>query len=604
MVDCRNLPYRTEHNMHSMSLSRVASLAVAVIALACSVPVENTPTDPGSALHALFDAEWDERLRENPMLATSVGLRDYDDRLASIGLEDLERRDQAAEAWLAQLDALDRETLTVADRANYDIFRAQLQARRDDFAFGTHEIPFNADSGFHSAMARLPAQMPFDDTGCYERYLSRLQALPKLFAQQIDHMKRGLERGMTQPRVVLDGIEDTIAVHVVDEPESSLFWAPFETFPLGVPATEHERLRAAGRDVIRDTVVPAYRDLLTFMTGSYIPGARETIAAQDLPNGKAYYQQRVRHFTTIDTDAEAVHQIGLGEVARIRAEMESIVDEVGFEGTFAEFLHFLRTDPRFYPTTPEQLLKEAAWIAKRMDAKLPTLFGRLPRQPYGVEPVPESIAPKYTAGRYVSAPLGSTRGGTYWVNTFALESRPLYALEALSLHEAVPGHHLQGALNKELDLPAFRRYSYISAFGEGWGLYSERLGLEAGFYTDPYSNFGRLTYEMWRACRLVVDTGMHAFGWTRQQTLDYLANNTALSLHEVRTETDRYISWPGQALAYKMGEIEIRRLRAKAEAALGSGFDIRAFHDAVLENGSVPLPVLAERIDAFIASQG
>lgn len=299
-----------------------------------------------------------------------------------------------------------------------------------------------------------------------------------------------------------------------------------------------------------------------------------------------------------------MHAIGLREVARIRAEMEAVMKRAGFEGDFASFLKFLRTDPRFYAKTPEELLKAAAWIAKRMDGKLPSLFGKLPRQPYGVEAVPADIAPKYTGGRYVGAPLDSTRAGRYWVNTYALESRTLYTLEALTLHEAVPGHHLQGALAKELaDLPAFRRYLYVDAFGEGWGLYSERLGLEAGFYTDPYSDFGRLTYEMWRACRLVVDTGLHAKGWTRQQVIDYLAGNTALSLHEVTTETDRYISWPGQALAYKMGELKIRELRKKAEEALGTRFDIRDFHDLIIGNGTVTLPVLEGRVDTFIRSR-
>jgi uncharacterized protein (DUF885 family) len=299
-----------------------------------------------------------------------------------------------------------------------------------------------------------------------------------------------------------------------------------------------------------------------------------------------------------------VHRIGLGETERIRREMDEVLRKVGFQGSFAEFLEFLRTDPRFYAKTPDELLRQASWIAKRMDAKLPALFGRLPRQPYGVEPVPDDLAPKYTGGRYVGAPLDGRRAGTYWVNTYALESRPLYTLESLTLHEAVPGHHLQGALSKELEgLPPFRRYSYVNAFGEGWGLYSERLGIEAGFYQDPYSDFGRLSYEMWRACRLVVDTGIHAMGWTRQQAIDYMAERTALSRHEITTEVDRYISWPGQALAYKMGELKIRELRARAEKELGTRFDVRAFHDAVLEHGSVPLDVLERQIDDFIASR-
>jgi uncharacterized protein (DUF885 family) len=309
----------------------------------------------------------------------------------------------------------------------------------------------------------------------------------------------------------------------------------------------------------------------------------------------------VRSFTTLEVTPEEVHQIGRGEVARIHTEMETVMRKTGFGGDFAAFLAFLRTDPRFYAKTPDQLLKEAAWIAKRMDGKLPSLFGRLPRLPYGVEPVPAHLAPKYTAGRYVQAPIDGTRAGTYWVNTHALESRPLYALEALTLHEAVPGHHLQIALQQELQgLPAFRKVAGVGAYIEGWGLYSERLGLEAGFYTDPYSDFGRLTYEMWRACRLVVDTGVHALGWTRQQAIDFLAGNTALSLHEVGTEVDRYISWPGQALAYKMGELKIRELRAYAEKELGVRFDVRAFHDAVLAHGPVPLTVLDEQVRAWV----
>jgi uncharacterized protein (DUF885 family) len=363
-------------------------------------------------------------------------------------------------------------------------------------------------------------------------------------------------------------------------------------------------LRAAGREAIAGAVVPAYRALLEFFTKEYLPGARATIGASELPDGRRYYAWLVRRYTTLDVTPEDVHAIGEREVSRIRGEMDGVIRDVAFQGRFADFLELLRTDPRFYAKTPEELLEKASRIAKRIDGALPSLFKRLPRQPYGVEPVPPDLAPKYTGGRYVGAPLDGTRAGTYWVNTYALETRPLYTLEALTLHEAVPGHHLQIALAKELEgLPAFRRYGYVNAFGEGWGLYSEHLGLEAGFYTDPYSNFGRLTYEMWRACRLVVDTGIHAMGWTRPQAIDYMAANTALSLHEITTEVDRYISWPGQALAYKMGELKIRELRAKAEEALGSRFDVRAFHDAVLANGSVPLGVLEEQIDAFIAER-
>jgi uncharacterized protein (DUF885 family) len=414
----------------------------------------------------------------------------------------------------------------------------------------------------------------------------------------------GLERGMTQPRAILEGIEHSAAAHAVGNARASAFFTPFQKFPVGVPEARRDGLREAARRAIEISIVPAYRKLTKFLTEEYIPGARETLGAVRLPQGEAYYAQRIKHFTTLDLSAKEIHQIGLEEVARIREEMQVVIEEVGFEGSFAEFLAFLRTDPRFYPSTADELLREASYIAKRMDGQLPALFKTLPRQPYTVEAVPDSIAPKYTAGRYVSGRAGGTQPGRYWVNTYALDTRPLYNLEALSLHEAVPGHHLQGALNAELeDLPSFRRYSYLSAFGEGWGLYSEWLGIEAGFYTDPYSNFGRLTYEMWRACRLVVDTGVHAFGWTRQQVIDYLAANTALSMHEIGTETDRYISWPAQALSYKIGELKIKELRRRAEDALGNRFDVREFHDAVLLSGSIPLRVLEQKIDRFIEQQ-
>ena len=352
--------------------------------------------------------------------------------------------------------------------------------------------------------------------------------------------------------------------------------------------------------MISQQITPVYQQYLDFFTTQYVPGARDNIAAIALPDGAAYYQNRLEHYTTLKMTPQQVHQIGLQEVARIRAEMQQVIQQTGFKGSFAEFVQFLRTDPQFYVTKPEQLLKEASYLAKKIDAQLPKLFKTLPRTPYGVEPVPAEIAPKYTTGRYAGG-RAAGEPGFYWVNTYALDRRPLYELEALTLHEAVPGHHLQVALANEQDsLPGYRRSFYTSAFGEGWGLYSEYLGLEVGFYTDLYSNFGRLTYEMWRAGRLVVDTGMHTMGWSRQQAIDFLAQNTALSMHNVTTEVDRYISWPAQALSYKLGELTIKRLRQKAEAALGEKFNVREFHDAVLSNGSVPLSVLEQQIDLYI----
>jgi len=503
-----------------------------------------------------------------------------------------------------RLASIDRSALSPEDQVNYDMFGRDVTDARAEHAFGTHRMSLTTDSGFHIAFARLPNLAPLATATDYDHYIARLRAFPTYVEQQIALMRSGIEAGFTLPRVVLEGYEVTIASHVVDDPAKSVFYAPFRAFPSSVPKPERARIEATGRAAITEAVVPGYRTFLEFMTGEYIPGSRATTGASDLPDGRAYYEHLVRHFTTLDVTPEQVHEIGLAEVKRIRTEMEEIVRQVGFQGSFAEFLEHLRTDPRFYAKTPDELLKQAAWIAKRMDGKLPALFKTLPRQPYGIEPVPDHLAPKYTGGRYVGAPLGGRRAGHYWVNTYALENRPLYTLEALTLHEAVPGHHLQNALSQELEgLPSFRRYGGISAYGEGWGLYSEWLGLEVGFYTDPYSNFGRLTYEMWRACRLVVDTGLHALGWTRQQTLDYLAANTALSHHEIRTETDRYISWPGQALAYKIGELKIQELRREAEKALGSRFDVREFHDVILGSGPVPLPVLEKLVASWIAAE-
>jgi uncharacterized protein (DUF885 family) len=572
----------------------------ALVASLC-VPVPTRAQVPAARLHALFDTAWAYDLREDPLLATEVGEQRYNDRLPEVSAEAELRRAAARRVFLERLRAIDRSALSDQDRVSYDILERQLQDRIAEVEFRTYLLPLTADYGFHMGFAELPNRVPLATSQDYENYVARLRAFPRYVSEYVALMREGRRLGMTVPQVTLAGYEATIAGHVVDDVTRSVFWPPFDRFPPGVPEADRERLRAAGRAAIALAVIPAYRSFLTFMTREYIPGARTTLGASALPGGAAYYRFLVRRYTTLDLTPEQVHRTGLAEVERIRADMDDVIRRTGFEGDFAAFLTFLRTDPRFYAKTPDELLKEAAWIAKRMDGRLPALFITLPRLPYGVDPVPDHIAPKFTAGRYISAPVGGTRAGYYWVNTHALETRPLYALEALTLHEAVPGHHLQIALAQELEgLPAFRRFGAVTAFTEGWALYAERLGLEAGFYTDPYRNFGRLTYEMWRACRLVIDTGIHAMGWTREQAQDYLARHTALSLHEVRTEVDRYISWPGQALAYKTGELKIRELRAAAERALGARFDVRAFHDAVLRNGEVPLSVLEELVREWI----
>jgi len=585
-------------------------LLALVVVLGCEPAVllktgfGDPPKSTSEALEDLFDREWQARIEANPFRATSTGVHDYNDRLPSADREQLARQNEIWKGFLVELDDLEERALSDHDALNARIFRAQLEDRVAGFEFGAYEMPFNADSGFYSGFSRLADGMPFRTVKDYENYLARLEAWPTYVDQQIANMNAGLERGFAQPKAVLTGLDEVIDTHVVEEAGASVFYRPFEQFPGAVTEAEHGRLREAGAQVIMESVVPAYRKLRDFMVEVYMPGARDTLGASDLPDGAAYYQQRIRHFTTLELTAEEIHQTGLAEVARIRAEMEEIIADVGFDGSFDEFLTFLRTDPRFYPKTAEELLKEASYIAKRMDGKLPALFKTIPRLPYTVEPVPADIAPKYTAGRAVGAPLGSTKPGRYWVNTYALHTRPLYNLEALTLHEGVPGHHLQGALNRELgELPNFRRFSYLSAFGEGWGLYSEWLGIEAGFYTDPYSDFGRLTYEMWRACRLVVDTGVHAMGWKREEMMDFMAKNTALSLHEITTETDRYISWPAQALSYKIGQLKIMERRRYAESKLGDSFDVRLFHDAVLLNGSIPLDVLHDEIEEFVTEQ-
>ncbi len=573
-----------------------------VLLLTLCLVANTSLAEISSPLHELFDREWTFRLSEYPLLATSVGRHEYDDRLPAVSLADQQHRATVWRGFLSELAAIDRAALTASDRVNYDIFERQLQDFVAEIEFRAYQIPLNADSGFHMSFARLPVNVPLHTVADYENYLSRLMAFPKYMGQQIANMRGGIERDFVLPAVVLRGYEATVAAHVVDEPTDSVFYAPFRDFPATIPESSQAELVRLGLVAVEEAVVPGYARFLEFMVEEYMPQARESIAASRLPNGRAYYAQQIRYFTTLDLTADEIHTLGLDEVARIRAEMVDVLRDVGFEGSFQDFINFLRTDPRFYAQSADELMRYAAFLAKKMDAQLPKLFRTLPRLPYGVEPVPLSIAPKYTTGRYISAPFGSTRAGTYWVNTYSLDKRPLYNLEALTLHEAVPGHHIQIALSNEIeDLPDFRRFSYLSAFGEGWGLYAEWLGLETGFYTDPYSNFGRLSYEMWRACRLVVDTGMHAKGWTRQQAMDYMASNTALALHNVRTEIDRYISWPAQALSYKLGELKIKSLRQRAEQALGKRFDVRDFHDAVLLQGSVPLPVLEQQIDDWIA---
>lgn len=523
--------------------------------------------------------------------------------LANLSPEFLAKQYKSNTQLLADLDAVDATKLSDENQINLSIIRAQVQNSVDEYVFNAHYMPLTSEYGFHSGLSYIVNSSQYKKEQDLETYLARLAQIPRFFGQNIYWMKKGLETGLTQPKAVLEGYEDSISTYIVDDVTQSEFYKPFLANTASLSESDFYALQQRAKVVLKNKVIPAYKSYLTFFTEQYQPGARTSIGISETPNGKAFYKNRAKHYTTTDMTPKEIHELGLKEVARIRGEMEAVIKEVGFKGSFAEFIHFLRTDPQFYATTPEQLLKEASYIAKKMDAQLPKLFHTLPRKPYGVAPVPASIAPKYTTGRY-SGSNRNDEAGYYWVNTYALDKRPLYVLEALTLHEAVPGHHLQISLNAELEnLPSYRRDAYLSAFGEGWGLYSEYLGLEAGFYQDPYSRFGRLTYEMWRAARLVVDTGMHMYGWSRERAMNFMSENTALSLHNVKTETDRYISWPAQALSYKIGELTIKRLRVEAEQALGPNFDIREFHHQVLRHGSVPLSVLETQVRLYIKNE-
>jgi uncharacterized protein (DUF885 family) len=502
------------------------------------------------------------------------------------------------QAVLKQLDGVDVALLSPANQVNYAIYREQIGNFVADQKFKNWQMPFNSDSAFWSDIGYELGGDNLRTVDDYRKYLDRLGQVPAYFDQQIANMQLGLKRGFSVPREVLKGRDASIAaVAELKDPTQSSFYAPFKKLPASIPTDRAQVLQGQALQHIRDEVIPAYAKLLTFFRNDYVPQARTTLAAEALPDGKAFYRQQIHEYTTLDLDPDQIHQIGLDQVAKIHAQMLAVMHETGFKGSFAEFLKFLRSDPQFYAKSPEELLMRSAWVAKQVDGQLARYFGHLPRARFTIEPVPADIAPYYTSGR----------GGpdVYLVNTYDLPSRPLYNMPALTLHESYPGHALQLELAAESNSqPAFRRNSYISAYGEGWGLYSEFLGNEMGTYKTPYQRFGYLTYQMWRACRLVVDTGIHHLGWTRQQGIDYLTVNTALSDREIANEVDRYISWPGQALSYELGYLKILELRARAEKALGAKFDIRHFNDTVLSTGSVPLPVLEKRIDRFIAEGG
>lgn len=509
---------------------------------------------------------------------------------------------QFAQELLDKTNTLDSIELKETDLISLKLLKFVLQDKINYNKFEMFLNPLLSDAGFHVSLPYMVRN--FADKKQVLNYLNKLNDLPRYVDENLALIKEGLDLGKSQPKVIFNGYESTYNDHIVNDFNDSFYYGPFKKLPSNLTENEKDSILIAAKLAIETKVIPQFKRIKSFFETDYLPNTRTSIGVSATPNGAAYYQYRIDYYTTsTNYSADDIHQIGLTEVVRIRGKMEKIIADLNFKGSFADFLQFLRTDPQFYAKTPRELLMIARDISKRVDAQLPKFFKTLPRKPYGVAPVPDAIAPKYTGGRYVGTYANSTEPGYYWVNTYNLPSRTLYTLPSLTVHEAVPGHHLQGSLNSELgdSIPWFRKSLYLSAYGEGWGLYSEFLAEEMGMYTTPYEHFGKLTYEMWRACRLVVDTGIHAKGWTREQVVDYMSSNTALSLHEINTETDRYISWPGQALSYKIGELKIREMRQKAEVALDAKFDIRAFHEIILEQGTVTLAILEDRVNKYIA---
>jgi uncharacterized protein (DUF885 family) len=598
-------------------MTRPSLLAGALaLALAGLVPNALAATTPeaGSAaatsesaarLRALFDADWERQLADNPILASFVGDKRYNDRLPDYSAQALAREQAQTRASLAALMAIDPATLSADDQLNHAIYRRQLETQIAGFAFRSDLMLVDQRSGPHLLAVNLAPALRFDAAKDYADWIARLRAYGPGMDQMIARLREGLASGWLPPKAVLSRVPAQIAAQRAATPEESSFYAPFREMNPALSADEQARLRAEGRAAVAEVVLPALQRFETFFNREYLPGAPDSVATGDLPDGRAYYDHLARLYTTTDLSAEQIHAIGLKEVARIRAEMEKLRTEVGFDGDLPAFFTHLRTDPKFFHTDPQALLAEYRAMSRRIDPELVKVFRTLPRTPYGIIPIPAATAPDTTTAYYQRPAADGKRAGYYYVNLYKPESRPRWEMMALSLHEAVPGHHLQISLAQEMpDQPMFRRQGGFTAFIEGWGLYAERLGYDMGLYDDPYDRMGQLAYDMWRAVRLVVDTGLHAKGWSRQQAIDYFAANAPKAEHDIANEIDRYISTPGQALAYKIGQLKISELRARAENVLGDRFDLRAFHDALLADGALPLSVLEKRMDAWIAGQG
>jgi uncharacterized protein (DUF885 family) len=581
-------------------LSPVLSLFLLLPAPAMAAP------DPKAtqALHALFDADWERQLRENPIGASYLGDARYNDRWPDLSPAAISAQEQEVRDSRAKLLTIDRDALSAADQLNYDIYLYQLDDNIAGFRFPTEDMPVTHDSGVHVIADQMMQALRFDKTKDYADWLARLRGYGTLVDQNIALMREGLRKGWTPPKAIMQRVPAQIAAQLVTDPEKSSYYAPFVTMSANVPAAEQARLRADAKAAVTEVVLPAIQRFQAFFNNDYLPHCRDTVAAGDLPDGKAYYDYLAQSYTTTHLSAAQIHAIGLSEVARIHAEMEKIRVEVGFKGDLPAFFTYLRTDPKFHYNDGMTLLTAYRALAKRIDPELTRLFGTLPREPYGVVPIPDALAPDTTTAYYNGGSADGRRSGNYYVNLYKPETRLIWEMLPLTLHESVPGHHLQISLANELpDQPMFRRQAGFTAFVEGWALYAEQLGYDVGLYNDPYDRMGQLSYEMWRAVRLVVDTGMHSEGMSRQQAIDYFEANVPKSEHDIVNEVDRYLSTPGQALAYKIGQMKISELRAKAKARLGDRFDLRAFHDALLGAGALPLSVLEQRMDAWIDAQ-
>ena len=580
-----------------MKTTRLA-LALAIIGLAATAHA-----GPAEDFAALLDEHWEWRLAEYPTFASQLGDRRYNDRWTDLSLEAIERRHDQMRALLRGVYAIDRSALSEDDQLNYELFRRSLQDDVDELQFNRHLMPLHHRGGVQN-LDNTTNSIPLATVRDYEDWLARLNQAGTVVDQTIALAEAGREAGVTPPKVLMQRIPNQISAQLVDDPEASPFFKVFAELPESIPDDDRSRLRAAARETISKTILPAYRKLDRYFNGTYLPACRDSIGLSQLPNGSAWYELLARHYTTTRMSPDDIHRLGLDEVRRIRDEMQTIIDSLDFSGDFTEFLEFLRTDPQFYYDDADELYEAYLATSKRIDPELVKLFGKLPRMPYGVKPIPDSIAPDTTTAYYSRPAADGSRAGTYWVNLYKPEVRPKYEIEVLSVHEAMPGHHLQIALQQELgNMPEFRRFMGFTAFVEGWGLYSESLGEDLGLYENPYSKFGALTYEMWRAVRLVVDTGIHYKGWTRQQAIDFFKDNAAKTELDIINEIDRYIGNPGQALAYKVGQLKILSLRQNAEAALGDKFDIRAFHDHLLGAGALPLDLLEQRMDAWLQQQ-